>query len=88
MRTATPVDSWSAYFALLTEALSVSSQRLERPHATPRADAFRSVPKRTLMERLDHWFADHRSRARERYLAESKDLCELETRMRELDQRF
>ncbi len=79
MRTTTPIDGWSAYYALLTDALSASPPAAARPVKAPR---------RSLLERLDHWFSDQRSRARERYLAESADLCELEMRMRELDRRY
>ena len=79
MKASTPVDGWSAYYALLTDALSSPSQTA--PRAAKR-------PRRSLLERLDGWFSDQRSIARERYLAESADLCELESRMRELNRYY
>jgi hypothetical protein len=76
MRTTAPVDGWSAYYALLTDALSASPQ-VESP--TP------AKPRRSWLERLDDWFADQRTIARERYLAQASDLSDLERRMREID---
>jgi uncharacterized protein DUF3563 len=86
MRFSAPIDGWSAYYALLTEALSKSSQPASRA-AADRSAAL-PAPRTSLLERIDHWFADQRSRARERYLAESTDLCQLESRMRELDRYY
>lgn len=85
MKYATPIDGWSAYYALLTDALSA------RP--TPLIETARRAPapqrrSRSLLERLDHWFADQRERQRERYLAQATDLCDLESRMRELNRYY
>jgi Protein of unknown function (DUF3563) len=76
MRTTAPIDGWSAYYALLTDALSASPQARSRQPAKPR---------RSWLTRLDDWFADQRSLARERYLAQATDLSDLERRMREID---
>jgi len=94
MRYAPPVDGWSAYYALLTDALSASPRSAPRSYrdapAVPPTSApqIAAKPRRSLMERLDNWFSDQRTRARERYLAESSDLCELETRMREINRYY
>jgi len=89
MRYAPPVDGWSAYYALLTDALSASPRSAPRNYReAPSAPQVAAKPRRTLMERLDNWFSDQRTRARERYLAESSDLCELETRMREINRYY
>lgn len=79
MRTTAPVDGWSAYYALLTDALSALPAREPRKPAKPR---------RSLAERLDHWFTDQRIRERERYLAQASDLADLERRMRQLDRYY
>jgi len=76
MRTIAPIDGWSAYYALLTDALAAS------PHAHARKP---SKPRRSWLTRLDDWFADQRTVARERYLAQAIDLPDLERRMREID---
>ncbi len=82
MRVSTaPVDGWSAYYALLTEALSASP----RPNAARNADARPAVRRRSLAERIDHWFAERRIAEQERYLAQSADLCELERRQRDVN---
>lgn len=85
MKYATPIDGWSAYYALLTDALSAGPTPLLQ---TQRRAAKAQQPRRSLLERLDHWFADQRERQRERYLAQSSDLCDLEARMRELNRYY
>ncbi len=85
MKYATPVDGWSAYYALLTDALSARPTPLLQ---TARRAPTPQKPRRSLLERLDHWFADQRERQRERYLAQATDLCDLETRMRELNRYY
>ncbi len=93
MRTAQPVDAWTAYFAILTEALSASPanravrreappQARDLPDAPPAADL---APRRGLIERLDHWFWRQRQAACERHLAQSLDIHDLEARMREFE---
>lgn len=79
MRATAPIDGWSAYYALLTDALSA------QPAREPRAPA---KPRRSLSERMDHWFTDQRVRERERYLAQSTDLADLERRMRRIDRYY
>ncbi|MEP7061423.1 MAG: DUF3563 family protein [Betaproteobacteria bacterium] len=86
MRFSAPIDGWSAYYALLSDALAKPSQRAPRAPAEPSTS--RPTPRASLLERVDHWFSDQRSRARERYLAESADLCELESRMREIERYY
>jgi hypothetical protein len=92
MRFSAPIDGWSAYYALLTDALSRSPQSGARsaPQSAPRSAKPRApkAPRESLLERIDHWFSDQRTRARERYLAESSDLAELESRMRELNRYY
>lgn len=78
-RTTTPIDGWSAYYALLTDALSAPPQAVPRDPVKPR---------RSLIDRLDDWFADQRQNARERYLAQASDLSDLERRMREIDRHY
>ena len=85
MKYATPIDGWSAYYALLTDALSARPTPLM---ATARRAPRPAKPRGSLLERLDHWFADQRERQRERYLAQSTDLCDLEARMRELNRYY
>ena len=43
------------------------------------------APRRGLLERLDHWLWRIREKDRERYLAQAKDLPDLEARLRELE---
>jgi hypothetical protein len=79
MRATAPIDGWSAYYALLTDALSA------QPARAPRAP---TKPRRTLSERIDHWFTDQRIRERDRYLAEATDLADLERRLRAIDRYY
>ena len=79
MNTTAPIDGWSAYYALLTDALSA------QPARAPKAPA---KPRRSLSERLDRWFTDQRIRERDRYLAEASDLADLEHRMRRIDRYY
>lgn len=92
MKYATPIDGWSAYYALLTDALSARPTPLietaRRAPETARRAPAPQRPRRSLLERLDHWFADQRERQRERYLAQATDLCDLESRMRELNRYY
>ncbi len=48
---------------------------------------FRAEPKPGLLDRLDDWFYRQQLNAREAYLAESKDIFDLENRMRHLERR-
>ena len=91
MRTAQPVDAWTAYFAILTEALSGSPSPREfrrqgdtRPaNSVAAAPAtFRPAVRRGLVDRLDHWFWTQRQRSFERELGRCTDIYELEAKMR------
>jgi len=44
-------------------------------------------PKLGLLERLDRWAAGLRQKDMERYLAESRDIFELEARLRDIERR-
>lgn len=79
MRATAPIDGWSAYYALLTDALSAQPTRELRAPAKPR---------RPLLERIDHWFTDQRLREREHYLAQASDLADLERRMNRIDRYY
>ena len=74
-------------FALLAKALAVRpSGRAESKHADAREDNA-PAPKRGLMDRLDHWFWNQDQKATEAYLAQAKDVYELEVRIRDLERR-
>ena len=49
---------------------------------SPTSAATESVPKLSWLDRFDRWAAKSRQREREAYLAGSKDVFELETRIR------
>jgi hypothetical protein len=67
-------------FALLA-ALTHAALAMREPTA-PRP---RRPAKPGLFERFDRWAARQRQRDRERYLAQSEDVFELERRIRELE---
>jgi hypothetical protein len=97
MRTAQPVDAWTAYFAILTEALSASKSprefRRDVDQRSPTAAVASSSPtvaapqplRRSLIDRLDHWFWSQRQRSFERQLAQCNDIYELEAQMRSFE---
>lgn len=98
MRTAQPVDAWTAYFTLLTQALSASPPprelRREVDQPSPKAAVARLAPpavaaplplRRGFIDRLDHWFWSQRQRSFERQLAQCNDIYELEARMRSFE---
>lgn len=91
MRTIQPLDPWTAYFAILTEPLSAAPiDRYTRRDGVARVDPVRGrdpqrEPRRSLVERLDHWFWRQQQAACERELARSVDLYDLERRVRALD---
>jgi hypothetical protein len=78
-------------FALLAKALTpppyqpnFPARRDRHGPATPASGAAPARP-RGVMERLEHWFWSRRQRDVEAYLGRSKDLHELEARMRDLN---
>jgi hypothetical protein len=95
MRTTQPIDAWTAYFAILTEALSASPatrearrQADQRPAAVAEVITDQRAPvaiKRGLVDRLDHWFWQQRQAATERHLAQASDIYDLEARMRSIE---
>jgi hypothetical protein len=98
MRTAQPVDAWTAYFAILTEALSASPLPREfrgesgqgsplKAAASPLSSptAARQLLHRGLIDRLDHWFWTQRQRSFERQLAQCNDIYEVEAQMRSFE---
>jgi hypothetical protein len=76
-----PIDQEGALglCRLLLRAAESAESKL-RPQASDKRPA-----RTTLLERLDRWLARARQREVERYLAQSHDVFELETRIRELE---
>jgi len=64
----------------ITVVIQLFHLALTPPPATVRETA--AEPRLSLLERFDRWAAKSRQRQREAYLAGSKDVFELETRMR------
>jgi uncharacterized protein DUF3563 len=78
------VAGWNI-FALVADALAYP-QRPQTDHRRPAATpAAAPRPQRGLLERLDHWFWVREQRSREAYLAEARDVCDLEMRIRQLE---
>jgi hypothetical protein len=76
-------------FALIATALAIKPMSLdpvERRHRAPDTRTSESPStRRSLFERLDHWFWAHEQRQVEAYLAESTDVHDLEARIRDLE---
>lgn len=76
-------------FALIATALAIKPlgiDAIERGDLTPaKADAEARPARRTLLDRLDHWFWKHEQREVEAHLAKSKDVYDLEARIRDLE---
>ncbi len=81
------VGGWNI-FALVADALAYP-QRSQRDHEHRAATPVAGPPQRRgMLERLDHWFWVREQRARDAYLAESRDVFELEARIRALERGF
>ena len=85
--TRTPHDELGV-FALIATALAIKPHidSLERGNPVP--DTRESDPRparRSLLERLDHWFWRREQRELEAHLAQSKDVYDLEARIRDLE---
>jgi hypothetical protein len=67
------------------------AETLQRPRAGAEATTRRSPnrpianPRRSWLDRLEHWAWRQRQRDTEAYLARSADLCDLESRIRDLE---
>jgi hypothetical protein len=59
--------------------------RVERSAKSSSPARFNGVRQPTLMERFDRWLWNQHVRDREAYLADAKDIYELEERIRQLD---
>ena len=74
-------------FALLAHALAMQSPGVSMSLRQPVREGAAPVPKRGLLDRLDHWFWKRDQRAMEAHLAQAKDVYELEVRIRDLERR-
>jgi len=74
--------SGGSYIALLSETLSSKPRSSEKTDDPP---AQQSEPRRGLLEKIDQWFWRLRERDTEEYLAQAKDMIDLERRMREIE---
>ena len=85
-----PVDEEGALGLCRLLLRAASSPNTVDAGSTPSqaGNAVAPPPRRlTLFERFDRWIARMRQRDRERYLAQSSDVFELESRIRELERR-
>jgi hypothetical protein len=59
---------------------------LSRPDATDESVTAHTAPNhRSLLDRLDNWFADQELKSREAFLAQAVDIVDLEQRLRWLE---
>jgi len=76
-------------FALMATALAIKpfgTDPLDRGRPAPETRGSEARPvRRSLLERLDDWCWKHEQREREAYLAQSKDVYDLEARIRDLE---
>ena len=86
--TRTPHDELGV-FTLMATALAIKPlaiDPIERGDLTPAtADAQARPARRSLFDRLDHWLWRHEQREVEAHLAKSKDVYDLEARIRDLE---
>ena len=71
-------------FALIAEGLS-SPTRPDDDDRLPRTTPAAAPARHGLLERIDHWFWELDQRAVDEYLGQSKDVFELEARIRQLE---
>ena len=74
--------SGGSYIALISEALSFNPRSSGHGAGEPVQE---SKPRRGLLEKIDQWFWRLRQRDHEEYLAQAKDVVDLERRMREIE---
>jgi len=65
-------------------AVAKAGARHRRPQ-TPRRASRADTKRRTLLDRLDHWFWRQQQRAQESYLAQARDRFDLEQRIDAID---
>lgn len=73
------------FFSLMAKALTLSPHAPDKAPAPAGAEVANPEPSRGLFDRLDAWFWEQDQRAREAYLGKSKDVYELEARIRDLE---
>ena len=78
-------DIGVGFFALMAKALTLSPPAPEKAPDPAVAEVAKPEPGRGLFDRLDAWFWEQDQRAREAYLGKSKDVYELEARIRDLE---
>jgi hypothetical protein len=72
-------------FTLIARAFAPPLARTESSDGTNTAKAEPAVPRPGLLDRLDTWCWRMEQRALERHLAKSRDIYDLEVRMRDLE---
>ncbi len=80
-------DPWGLLVTLMAQALSPDLQP-GRDSRQPDAPRYPPAPRPGLLDRLDTWLWRQRQRSVEATLAQSKDVFELEARMRALERPY
>ena len=75
------VGDVATFFNAAVAKVGARHRRRHTPRRASRADTKR----RTLLDRLDHWFWRQQQRAQESYLAEARDRFDLERRIDAID---
>ena len=83
-----PTDPFGALITLMAQAFSTIPGGNSAPRHPLAYGERPNPPRRGLLERLENWFWRQRQRARDEYLAQSKDIFELEARMRDLERPY